>query len=74
MFAIVKLLESLYNQLVLIIIFIGGIMKKLLFPLLVLVLILAACGNKSDSDKKEETKSYKLDSGKSIDIPKNLKE
>ncbi|MGW8024782.1 ABC transporter substrate-binding protein [Staphylococcus xylosus] len=45
-------------------------MKTLLFPLLVLVLILAACGNKSDSDKKEETKSYKLDSGKSIDIPK----
>ena len=45
-------------------------MKKLLFPLLVLVLILAACGNKSDSDKKEETKYYKLDSGKSIDIPK----
>ncbi|MGW7976655.1 ferrichrome ABC transporter substrate-binding protein [Staphylococcus xylosus] len=45
-------------------------MKKLLFPLLVLILILAACGNKSDSDKKEETKSYKLDSGKSIDIPK----
>ena len=45
-------------------------MKKLLFPLLVLVLILAACDNKSDSDKKEETKSYKLDSGKSIDIPK----
>lgn len=50
-------------------------MKKLLFPLLALMLILAACGNKSDSDsnsdKKEETKSYKLDSGKSIDIPKN---
>ena len=46
-------------------------MKKLVFPLLVLVLILAACGNKSDSDKKEETKSYKLDSGKSLDIPKN---
>lgn len=45
-------------------------MKKLLFLLLVLVLILAACGNKSDSDKKEATKSYKLDSGKSIDIPK----
>lgn len=45
-------------------------MKKLLFPLLVLVLILGACGNKSDSDKKEATKSYKLDSGKSIDIPK----
>ncbi|MDW4304034.1 ABC transporter substrate-binding protein [Staphylococcus saprophyticus] len=50
-------------------------MKTLLFPLLALMLILAACGNKSDSDsnsdKKEETKSYKLDSGKSIDIPKN---
>lgn len=50
-------------------------MKKLLFPLLALMLILAACGNKSDSDsnsdKKEETKSYKLDNGKSIDIPKN---
>lgn len=49
-------------------------MKKLLFPLIALVLILAACGNKSDSDsKKEETKSYKLDSGKSIDVPKSPK-
>ncbi|PTL17730.1 ferrichrome ABC transporter substrate-binding protein [Staphylococcus gallinarum] len=49
-------------------------MKKLLFLLIALVLILAACGNKSDSDsKKEETKSYKLDSGKSIDVPKSPK-
>ncbi|RIN29926.1 ABC transporter substrate-binding protein, partial [Staphylococcus succinus] len=49
-------------------------MKKLLFPLIALVLILAACGNKSDSDSsKEETKSYKQDSGKSIDVPKNPK-
>lgn len=49
-------------------------MKKLLFPLIALVLILAACGNKSDSDsKKEETKSYKLDSGKNIDVPKSPK-
>ena len=49
-------------------------MKKLLFPLIALVLILAACGNKSDSDsKKEETKSFKLDSGKKIDVPKSPK-
>ena len=49
-------------------------MKKLLFPLIALVLILAACGNKSDSDSsKEDTKSYKQDSGKSIDVPKNPK-
>ncbi|RIP37452.1 ferrichrome ABC transporter substrate-binding protein [Staphylococcus gallinarum] len=49
-------------------------MKKLLFPLIALVLILAACGNKSDSDsKKEETKTYKLDSGKNIDVPKSPK-
>ena len=48
-------------------------MKKLLFPLIALVLILAACGNNSDSDSKAETKSYKLDSGKKIDIPKDPK-
>lgn len=44
--------------------------EKIIVSVTCLVLILAACGNKSDSDKKEETKSYKLDSGKSIDIPK----
>ncbi|MBF7024724.1 ABC transporter substrate-binding protein [Staphylococcus kloosii] len=51
-------------------------MKKLLLPLIALVLILAACGNKKDSDdksKKEATKSYTLDSGKKIDIPKDPK-
>src|SRR5699024_12284236 len=34
------------------------------------------CGNKSENDtdnKKEETKSYTLDSGKKIDIPKDPK-
>ena len=39
-------------------------MKKLILPLIALVLILAACGNKKDSDdksKKEATKSYTLD-------------
>ena len=47
-------------------------MKKLILPLLVLIIVLAACGNNGGSgksDSKEETKSYKLDSGK----PKNLK-
>lgn len=50
-------------------------MKKLLLPLIALVLLLAACGNNSgngskESDKKAETKSYKTDDGKKIDIPK----
>ena len=51
-------------------------MKKLLFSIIALVLVLAACGNKSENDtdnKKEETKSYTLDSGKKIDIPKDPK-
>lgn len=53
-------------------------MKKLLLPLIALVLLLAACGNNSgngskESDKKAETKSYKTDDGKKIDIPKNPK-
>lgn len=44
-------------------------MKKLLLPLIALVLLLAACGNNSgngskESDKKAETKSYKTDDGK----------
>lgn len=49
-------------------------MKKLIFPIIVMVLILAACGKQSESgsdSKKEDTKAYKLDSGKKIDIPKN---
>ena len=44
-------------------------MKKLILPLLVLIIVLAACGNNGGSgksDSKEETKSYKLDSGKTI--------
>lgn len=49
-------------------------MRKLLLPLIVLVLVLAACGNSSkDSDKKAETKSYKTDDGKTIKIPKDPK-
>lgn len=49
-------------------------MKKLIFPIIIMVLILAACGKQSENDsdsKKEDTKAYKLDSGKKIDIPKN---
>lgn len=45
------------------------VMKKLILPLLVLIIVLAACGNNGGSgksDSKEETKSYKLDSGKTI--------
>lgn len=50
-------------------------MKKLLIPLIVLVLVLAACGNKSDDkkDSKKETRSYTMDNGKKIDIPKDPK-
>lgn len=53
-------------------------MKKLLLPLIALILVLAACGNNSDSgskdsDKKAETKSYKTDDGKTIKVPKNPK-
>lgn len=56
-------------------------MKKLIVPLLMLVLLLAACGNNSnsssnsdsDNDKKAETKSYKMDDGKTVDIPKDPK-
>lgn len=49
-------------------------MKKLLLPLIALVLLLAACGQDSkDSDKKEETKSYTTDDGKKVDVPKNPK-
>ena len=50
-------------------------MKKLLIPIIALMLVLAACGNKSDDGSgksgKAETKSYTLDSGKKIDIPKD---
>ena len=45
-------------------------MKKLLLPLIALVLVLAACGQSKDADKKEDTKSYTMDDGKKVDIPK----
>ncbi|GEQ00895.1 ABC transporter substrate-binding protein [Staphylococcus arlettae] len=49
-------------------------MKKLWLVLIACVLVLAACGNGSDSNSdknKKETKSYTLDSGKKVEIPKN---
>ncbi|CAM4154372.1 ferrichrome ABC transporter substrate-binding protein [Staphylococcus schweitzeri] len=48
-------------------------MKKLLLPLIILVLVLAACGNQGGKNDKAETKSYKMDDGKTVDIPKNPK-
>lgn len=51
-------------------------MKKLLLPLLVLVLVLAACSNGSEdksSKKDSEKTTYKQDSGDKVKIPKNPK-
>lgn len=50
-------------------------MKKLLIPLIVLVLVLAACGKQSSDQKnsKKETRSYTMDNGKKVDIPKEPK-
>ena len=51
-------------------------MKKLIFPLLALMLILAACGNNSSDDaskKDKEEKTYTQDSGKKVKVPKDPK-
>lgn len=51
-------------------------MKKILLPLLALILVLSACSNQSDnkSSKNEgETKTYVQDSGDKVKIPKNPK-
>ena len=49
-------------------------MKKLLIPLIVLVLVLAACGNGSDDNgDKNDKKTYKQDDGKKVKVPKNPK-
>src|SRR5699024_7580719 len=51
-------------------------MKKLLLPLLALILVLAACGNQSNNESsksKKETKTYVQDSGDKVKIPKKPK-
>lgn len=49
-------------------------MKKLLIPLIVLVLVLAACGNGSDDNgNKNDKKTYKQDDGKKVKVPKHPK-
>ncbi|PTK59431.1 ABC transporter substrate-binding protein [Staphylococcus nepalensis] len=51
-------------------------MKKILLPLLALILVLSACSNQSDnkSSKNEgETKTYVQDSGDKVKIPKKPK-
>lgn len=49
-------------------------MKKLLIPLIVLVLVLAACGNGSDDNgDKNDKKTYKQDDGKKVKVPKHPK-
>lgn len=51
-------------------------MKKLIFPLLALMLMLAACGNNSSDDaskKDKKEKTYTQDSGKKVKIPKDPK-
>lgn len=51
-------------------------MKKLLLPLLALILVLAACGNQSNNESsksKKETKTYVQDSGDKVKISKKPK-
>ena len=49
-------------------------MKKLLIPLIVLVLVLAACGNGSDDNgDKNDKKTYKQADGKKVKVPKHPK-
>lgn len=51
-------------------------MKKILLPLLALILVLSACSNQSDnksSKNEDETKTYVQDSGDKVKIPKNPK-
>ncbi|MCU5745396.1 ABC transporter substrate-binding protein [Staphylococcus sp. SQ8-PEA] len=49
-------------------------MKKLLIPLIILVLVLSACGtSNSDKSDKKDMKTYKQDDGKKIKVPKHPK-
>lgn len=55
-------------------------MKKVLILVLTLILFVAACGNNNDNkdssskkDSNSDTKSFTMDNGKKVDVPKNPK-
>lgn len=48
-------------------------MKKFLFIILSLVFMLTACSNNSDQKHDKDMKTYKLESGKTIKVPKHPK-
>ncbi|WP_228097585.1 hypothetical protein [Mammaliicoccus sciuri] len=56
-------------------------MKKVLILVLTLILFVAACGNNNDNkdssskkDSSSDTKSFTMDNGKKVDVPKTLNE
>lgn len=48
-------------------------MKKFIAFIILATLLLASCSHQSKAEKSEDTRSYELDSGKKIDIPKKPK-
>ncbi|WP_436958818.1 ABC transporter substrate-binding protein [Staphylococcus succinus] len=48
-------------------------MKKFIAFIILATLLLASCSHQSEAEKSEDTRSYELDSGKKIDIPKKPK-
>ena len=48
-------------------------MKKFIAFIILVTLLLASCSHQSEEEKSEDTRSYELDSGKKIDIPKKPK-
>lgn len=48
-------------------------MKKFIAFIILVILLLASCSHQSEAEKSEDTRSYELDSGKKIDIPKKPK-
>lgn len=51
----------------------GIFMKKFIAFIILATLLLASCSHQSEAEKSEDTRSYELDSGKKIDIPKKPK-
>lgn len=48
-------------------------MKKLIIPFLILILVLSACSNNTKDGTSKDQKTYTLDSGQKIKIPKHPK-